>query len=113
MRFGDWGLRNPERLIPGRRHYAGAVAALGGEPVERPGNPGRFGFYFFKAQIAAGYAWYAFQFAAELTNEQRLAYPEAERLARAGRIGLWQEPGPMPPWECRWLIRAKKREFCR
>ena len=66
-----------------------------------------------QALIAAGYAWYAFQFAAELTNEQRLAYPEAERLARAGRIGLWQEPGPMPPWECRWLIRAKKREFCR
>ena len=66
-----------------------------------------------QALIAAGYAWYAFQFAAELTDEQRLAYPEAEQRARAGRIGLWQEPDPMPPWECRRLIRAKKRDACR
>jgi len=66
-----------------------------------------------QALIAAGYAWYAFQFAVELTDEQRLAYPEAERRASAGRIGLWQEADPMPPWECRRLIRANKREFCR
>lgn len=66
-----------------------------------------------QALIAAGFAWYAFQFAAELTAEQRLAYPEAERRAKAGRIGLWQEADPMPPWECRRLTRAKKREFCR
>ena len=66
-----------------------------------------------QALIAAGYGWYAFQFAAELTDEQRLAYPEAERRASAGRIGLWQEADPMPPWECRRLIRANKREFCR
>ena len=66
-----------------------------------------------QALIAAGYAWYAFQFAAELTDEQRLAYPEAERRAKAGRIGLWQEADPMPPWECRRLTRAKKRDTCR
>ena len=66
-----------------------------------------------QALIAAGYAWYAFQFAAELTDEQRLAYPEAERRASARRSGLWQQVDPMPPWECRRLIRAKKREFCR
>ena len=66
-----------------------------------------------QALIAAGYAWYAFQFAAELTAEQRMAYSEAERRAKAGLIGLWQEPDPMPPWECRKLIKARKRDFCR
>ena len=66
-----------------------------------------------QALIAAGYAWYAFQFAAELTDEQRLAYPEAERLARASRIGLWKEPDPMPPWECRRLKRSAKGILCR
>lgn len=63
--------------------------------------------------IAAGYAWYAVQFAAELTAEQRSAYPEAERLARTGRIGLWQEPDPMPPWECRRLKRSANGILCR
>ncbi len=66
-----------------------------------------------QALIAAGYAWYAFQFAAELTAEQRLTYPEAERLAKAGQIGLWQESDPMPPWECRRLKRAGKGHLCR
>lgn len=66
-----------------------------------------------QALIAAGYAWYAFQFASELTAAQRLAYPEAERQAKAGRIGLWQEPDPMMPWECRRLKRAGKGKFCR
>lgn len=65
------------------------------------------------AFIRIGYAWYAFQFAYEMTSEQRLAYPEAERRAKAEHIGLWQEPDPMPPWECRRLIRARKRDACR
>ncbi len=66
-----------------------------------------------KALIQAGYAWYAFQFAKELTAEQRSVYPEAERLARTGQIGLWKEPDPMTPWECRRLKRAGQGKLCR
>ncbi len=66
-----------------------------------------------QALIEAGYAWYAFQFASELMAEQRSVYPEAERLARAGQIGLWQEPEPMAPWECRRLKRAGQGKLCR
>ncbi|WP_424243857.1 thermonuclease family protein [Azonexus hydrophilus] len=66
-----------------------------------------------QAMIEAGYAWYAFQFSPELTREQRLGYPEAERQAKAGRIGIWQEPNPMAPWECRRLKRTGKGQLCR
>jgi len=66
-----------------------------------------------QALIEAGYAWYAIQFAKELTVEQRSVYPEAERAARAGQIGLWREPEPMTPWECRRLKRAKQGRLCR
>lgn len=64
-----------------------------------------------QALIEAGYAWYAHQFASELSETQRLAYLEGERRARGLRIGLWQEADPMPPWECRRMKKAK--QHCR
>lgn len=60
-----------------------------------------------QALIESGYAWYAIQFAAELSEAQRQAYSEGERRARERRIGLWQAPDPMPPWECRKIRKAK------
>lgn len=62
-----------------------------------------------QALIEAGYAWYAVQFASELSDAQRQGYREAERKARERGIGLWQEPDPMPPWECRKLRKARQR----
>lgn len=62
-----------------------------------------------QALIESGYAWYAFQFAAELSEAQRQAYSESERRARERRLGLWQEPDPMPPWECRKLRKAGQK----
>lgn len=66
-----------------------------------------------QALIEAGYAWYAFQFAKELTAEQWSVYPEAEWLARTRQIGLWREPEPMTPRECRRLKRGGKGKLCR
>lgn len=59
--------------------------------------------------VKQGLAWYAFMFADELTPAMRTAYEQAEEQARQQRIGLWQEPEPMPPWECRKLRKAHQR----
>lgn len=66
-----------------------------------------------EALIAKGYAWFAFQFAHELDTDQQVRYREAEQWARSQRLGLWQEPEPMPPWECRKYKRAGKGDLCR
>lgn len=61
--------------------------------------------------VEQGLAWYAFMFADELTPEMRVAYEAAEAKARQRRIGLWQDPEPIPPWECRRL--RKSHQKCR
>lgn len=61
--------------------------------------------------VRRGMAWYAFQYANELTESQRLNYRAAEHIAQEKRIGLWSMPNPQPPWECRKL--RKQRINCR
>lgn len=61
--------------------------------------------------VKQGLAWYAFMFAAELTPAMREAYQAAEAQARQQHIGLWQDPEPMPPWQCRKLRKA--HQTCR
>lgn len=66
-----------------------------------------------EALIAEGYAWYAVQFAGELTEDQRRAYRAAEDQARARRLALWLEDEPMPPWVCRKYKRGGQAGLCR
>lgn len=61
------------------------------------------------ALVKQGLAWYAFMFANELTLTMREAYQSAEAQAREQRLGLWQEPEPKPPWECRKLRKAHQK----
>jgi len=63
--------------------------------------------------VRRGMAWYAFQYAAELTTAEQLAYRSAEEKARLARVGLWAEPDPMAPWECRKIRRAGLGQKCR
>jgi endonuclease YncB( thermonuclease family) len=58
------------------------------------------------AQVKAGMAWWYRKYQKEQTPRQREEYEGAETAAKAGRIGLWQETDPVPPWE--W--RHPKRE---
>jgi endonuclease YncB( thermonuclease family) len=58
------------------------------------------------AQVRAGMAWWYRKYQNEQTAQQRAAYEAAEAAAAAGRVGLWHDTGPMPPWE--W--RKAKRE---
>jgi len=55
--------------------------------------------------VRRGYAWYAYQFAHEQTQNEREEYRSAENDAKTMRLGLWADPDPMPPWVCRDLRR--------
>jgi len=53
------------------------------------------------AQIKAGMAWWYRKYAMEQSPEDRGRYEFEEREARARRVGLWQDPDPIAPWDWR------------
>ncbi len=63
--------------------------------------------------VAAGLAWHFRGFEDEQTAEERALYAQLEQRAREQRIGLWQEPDPMPPDECRKVRRSGAKNRCR
>lgn len=52
-------------------------------------------------QVQGGLAWWYRQYAREQSAADATAYEAAELAARAGRIGLWSDAAPIPPWEWR------------
>jgi endonuclease YncB( thermonuclease family) len=58
------------------------------------------------AQVKAGMAWWYRKYQKEQTARQRVSYEAAESTAKIGRVGLWSDADPVPPWE--W--RHPKRE---
>jgi endonuclease YncB( thermonuclease family) len=52
-------------------------------------------------QIMAGMAWHYSQYANEQSSGDQIAYATAEVGARRARIGLWEGPESIPPWEFR------------
>ena len=59
--------------------------------------------------IRRGVAWHAYQYASELSELQRKSYRQAEENARQQKLGLWVEPDPMAPWDCRRQRRAGQK----
>lgn len=61
--------------------------------------------------LLAGLAWHSVEYAREQTPSERARYAELEVKARNARRGLFAEPDPQRPSECR---RAKKQHVaCR
>ncbi len=56
-------------------------------------------------QVKVGLAWHYKKYQHEQSPEDRQLYAEAENQARTGRLGLWRENSPNPPWEHRRLYR--------
>jgi len=52
-------------------------------------------------QIRSGFAWHYRRYAHEQSAEDRELYSQAEQEARSQRLGLWEKPNPVPPWEWR------------
>ena len=63
------------------------------------------------AQLEAGLAWWDRETRKEQTLSDQGYYEYAEFDARNKRIGLWQDPAPMPPWEWRKKNRVVARLF--
>lgn len=57
-------------------------------------------------QIEQGLAWHYKAYAKEQAVSDRDSYGEAERAARAGRVGLWSDAAPVAPWEYRHMRHA-------
>ncbi|HSR02011.1 MAG TPA: thermonuclease family protein, partial [Methylophilaceae bacterium] len=58
-------------------------------------------------QIKRGLAWHYKQYEREQDVEDRSLYAQEEYLAQKGRIGLWKDKNPIPPWEYRKILRNK------
>ena len=56
-------------------------------------------------QVKAGFAWHYKKYQHEQSLEDQRLYADAENQAREGRLGLWRENNPIPPWEHRRLYR--------
>jgi len=54
-------------------------------------------------QVKAGFAWHYKKYQHEQSIEDRQLYADAENQVREGRLGLWRENNPIPPWEHRRL----------
>jgi len=61
------------------------------------------------AMVREGHAWWYRTYAAEQSQVDRVLYEAAEAKARAGRIGLWQDPDPIAPWDWRRTHRETRR----
>lgn len=60
------------------------------------------------AMIGAGLAWHYKHYAKEQTAADALAYSQAENIARAKHLAVWQESNPAAPWD--WRANHRVRE---
>jgi endonuclease YncB( thermonuclease family) len=59
-------------------------------------------------QIKAGLAWHYKKYEDEQPPEDRITYAEAERQARAARLGLWKDANPTPPGDWRVAVKEER-----
>lgn len=52
-------------------------------------------------QVRRGCGWHYKKYQNEQILDDRLSYNAAEESARAGKVGLWTDQEPVPPWEWR------------
>ena len=62
-------------------------------------------------QVEAGLAWHYKYYQREQSPSDRVKYSDAEREARRLRVGLWQDPNPVPPWDYRQADRERIKDL--
>ncbi|WP_082151693.1 thermonuclease family protein [Caenimonas sp. SL110] len=60
--------------------------------------------------IRQGLAWHYKKYEHEQGAQDRVRYAAAEVAAKRERLGLWEHPLPIPPWDFRARSRARPRE---
>jgi endonuclease YncB( thermonuclease family) len=90
----------------------GRRAVVAGEKIDRYGRlVGKVlveGVDCNLRQVELGLAWHYKAYEREQTGQDRRAYTEAEVQAREGRLGLWKETAPQPPWDYRRERRCER-----
>ncbi len=113
------GIDAPERKqaygLASRKHLASIVA--GKQVTVEYQKRDRYGRILGKVlvdgtdvcleQVKAGFAWHYKKYQHEQSLEDQRLYADAENQARGGRLGLWRENNPNPPWEYRRLYRSQ------
>ncbi len=113
------GIDAPERKqaygLASRKHLASIVA--GKQVTVEYQKRDRYGRIVWKVlvdgvdtcleQVKAGFAWHYKKYQHEQSLEDQRLYADAEIRAREGRLGLWRENNPNPPWEYRRLYRSQ------
>lgn len=61
-----------------------------------------------EVMLSEGLAWYPERYAPEDSPEMRTVYRARQAEATVAARGLWAEPNPMPPWDCRAARRAAR-----
>jgi len=59
--------------------------------------------------VEAGLAWHTVKYRDEQTPDEQVRYATAEGGARSVRRGLWSQPQPQSPWDCREGKKARQR----
>ena len=52
-------------------------------------------------QVRAGMAWWYRDYSKEQTQADQKLYELTEQAAKEGKLGLWRDAAPIPPWEWR------------
>lgn len=101
MVFGRWALLDcPKADRNGRKLCSVWVAPASAPPGPQTLDAGL-------AMVTLGLAWWYRAYAREQTLEARMQYEVAEDEARVKRVGLWQDAGPVAPWE--WRQQGRPR----
>ena len=58
-------------------------------------------------QLKRGMAWHYKAYEREQPLVDREVYSSAEELAKVGRVGLWRDAEPQPPWEFRKAAKVR------
>lgn len=107
------GIDAPERSQPfGQRSKEALSALVAGQQVEVDWDKrDRYGRIVGKviaqgrdvnlSQVRSGMAWWYRKYADEQSLVDQELYEEAETKARKGKVGLWIDQDPIPPWDWR------------